>query len=243
MEFGYQTGSGGILLDAMACSIPHAIAFGMCYVVCKAIPDGIPYVRAYHMPWLVSYHMLSIWYVVCKGIPHEHVVCFLAMLYDFWPCGMLFSQICVVHVVILHLWKPSCTTLDLQSSMALLGTQLMEYGPTHHTIIWFSCSTLSMRFSALALSLLGLKWLNVVGCAFFKSWKGFTKAWVEDTMSFTLLPVLGMVSKVRTTWNHYHVLTHILYKDKSLYVDGSHELERYGVSFVNAWLSNFMLLT
>ncbi len=193
MKFGYQYGSGGILLYAMAGSILHAIAFGM-------------------------------YYVVCKGIPYEHVLCILVMWYDFWSCDMLISQMCVVHVIILHLWKPSSTTLNLQTSMALLGTRLMEYGPRHHTIIWFSCNTLSIRFSALALSLLRSKWLKVVGCALFISCKGFTKAWVQDIMSFTLLQVLGMVSKRRTTWNHYHVLTHILYKDKSLYVDGSHEL-------------------
>ncbi len=35
-------------------------------------------------------------------------------------------------------WKPSCTTLDLLSPVALLSTQLMEYGRTRHTVIWLS---------------------------------------------------------------------------------------------------------
>ncbi len=35
-------------------------------------------------------------------------------------------------------WERSCITLVFWSSLALLGIQLMEYGPTHYTIIWFS---------------------------------------------------------------------------------------------------------
>ncbi len=35
-------------------------------------------------------------------------------------------------------WEPCSTTLDVRSRVALLGIQLMKYGPTHHTIIWFS---------------------------------------------------------------------------------------------------------
>ncbi len=37
--------------------------------------------------------------------------------------------------------EPSCTTLDLRSWVVLLGTQLVEYGPTYHTIIWCSLRT------------------------------------------------------------------------------------------------------
>ncbi len=49
---------------------------------------------------------------------------------------------CVVHEVILTRLELSCAILDLQSHVALLGTQLLEYdGPKHHTIIWFNLST------------------------------------------------------------------------------------------------------
>ncbi len=34
--------------------------------------------------------------------------------------------------------EPNYTTLNLRSGVVLQGTQLMEYGHTHHTIIWFS---------------------------------------------------------------------------------------------------------
>ncbi len=34
-------------------------------------------------------------------------------------------------------WEPICATLDLRSGVALLGTQPVEYGPTHQTITCF----------------------------------------------------------------------------------------------------------
>ncbi len=34
-------------------------------------------------------------------------------------------------------WEPRYTTLDLRSHVALLGTQLMAYSPTHHSSFGF----------------------------------------------------------------------------------------------------------
>ncbi len=85
--------------------------------------------------------------------------------YALWSCGMLFQnhrklQLRKLKVKTLFqlwhkkktkfimfmgtystYWEPSCTTRDLRSHVALLDTQLMEYGPTHQTIIWFSISS------------------------------------------------------------------------------------------------------
>ncbi len=40
------------------------------------------------------------------------------------------------HRIILHSYS---------THVALLGTQLVEYGPTHHTLIWFSLNYWEIR--------------------------------------------------------------------------------------------------
>ncbi len=47
----------------------------------------------------------------------------------------------MVYGVILHLWQLSCAAHNHLPCVALLGTQFMKYGPTYHTVIWFSLIT------------------------------------------------------------------------------------------------------
>ncbi len=99
----------------------------------------------------------DIWYLGCKGIPHVHVLCFLAMQYAFftmWYHMCFFQNHRKLQLRIIkdqkwlkifvwrigshstH-WEPCCTTLNLWSLVTLL-----EYGSTHLKIICCSLNIL-----------------------------------------------------------------------------------------------------
>ncbi len=115
------------------------------------------------MPWLLAYHMIlylvcvmwdvreyqmtiwyAFWYVVCffkttenfnlvyLKVKHYQRHCIKRKNKFVWCMGQYYTP-----------WEPSCTTLDLQSCVALLGIKLMEYGLTHHTVISFSLNITS----------------------------------------------------------------------------------------------------
>ncbi len=52
---------------------------------------------------------------------------------------------CVVCGVILHLMGAQCITAapHVWSHLALLHSQLQEYGPTHQTVIWIPLRTIT----------------------------------------------------------------------------------------------------
>ncbi len=128
----------------------------------------------------IPYHLsFDICHVGWYGIPHDHMVCFVAMSYAF------------------SLWEPSCTTLDLHSCVALLGAQLMEYGPTHHTVIWFllilDVSKRTKPSTGYRQSLQN----NVLECGMFVS--------VEDNL-WGQFVVPAPCHWVRQVWPHINVL-------------------------------------
>ncbi len=97
----------------MVCSIPHAKAFGMCHVVC----------------------FLTMWYAFSK--PHKKLFSVFKgqKLLKPWHKRKPNVSVACGHST---RWESSCATLELQSRVALLGTQLVGYGPTLYTIIWWS---------------------------------------------------------------------------------------------------------
>ncbi len=99
-----------------------------------------------HITWY-SYRIRCVmWYVVWS--------CGM----DFWPCNMIVQTHRKLQFRIFKCQKwlkpwykkkinvcgarghtpPNCTKFNRRSHMALLDTQLVEYCPTYHTIIWFS---------------------------------------------------------------------------------------------------------
>ncbi len=59
-----------------------------CYIVKNSI--YCPIYMVSHSYWHITRY--SIWYVSCQGLSHDHVVCFLAMWFGLWSCGMIFQN-------------------------------------------------------------------------------------------------------------------------------------------------------
>ncbi len=74
-------------------------------------------------------------YVVYIGIPHDPVVCFFKFCIFLKPWHKKKTKFVWFMASYFTHWESSCITLDLWSHAALLCTQLVKYGPTHHTII------------------------------------------------------------------------------------------------------------
>ncbi len=120
-------------------SIPHAIEFRVCHVV-----------------WMTMwYAFFAMWYVFFQK--HRKLQFRILEGLKCWKQWHIEKTKYVWCMVSYYThWEPSCSTLN-QSHVALFGTQLVEYDPTHHTIIWFSlkrslCHAIDQTVSCFLLS-------------------------------------------------------------------------------------------
>ncbi len=128
----------------------HDIAFGMHHVVCIGIPHG-------HVVCFCD-DVVCFSYASCGMYRHTTWPCGMIL----WPYGMFFQNRKTLQIRIFkgekwlkrchikktkRVWlmgsystlcKSNCTTPNLHSHVALLGTRFVMYGPMHHIIIWFS---------------------------------------------------------------------------------------------------------
>ncbi len=121
---------------AMVGSIPHDIALIIWYALCG---------MHRYITWSCD---ILFGHLVCF---FDHVVCFFQNYWKLqfrifkgkWPKPWHRKKTKFVWCMRSYstCWEPSCTTPDLRSCSEVLGTQLVEYGPTHDTIIWFSLKT------------------------------------------------------------------------------------------------------
>ncbi len=93
--------------------IPHSVAFDMHKVVFKSIPCDI----------CLGHVVCLFYHVVCFFLNHRKLNSKLNV------CGAWGHNPLVVSPTAPHM------TFGHDQFVAFLGTQIMEYGPTHHTII------------------------------------------------------------------------------------------------------------
>ncbi len=85
-------------------------------------------------------------------------------------------------------WEPNHTTLELRSHVVLLGTQLMEYGLIHHTLL--SPNTWSIgQHLCLSLLVRSYTWRNVYLLLIISPHKPWLLPLVITVVLFAIVPI------------------------------------------------------